>query len=60
MATEARLRANKKYIANHYTGFTVKIPNDIAAEFKVACEKNGVSARSVLKQAIEDYIKNNK
>lgn len=51
--------ARQRYKAAHYAkiGFTT-IPKEIVDAFKKKCAENGVTATSVVRRAMEDYIKN--
>ena len=54
--TEARRKANNKYIANNYTVLGVKIRKDKAEEFKKLCQDAGTTPNAIFTKAIEDFM----
>lgn len=54
--TEARRRANNKYIANNYTTLGVKIRKDKAEEFKKMCQDAGTTPNAIFTKAIDDFM----
>lgn len=54
--TEARRKANNKYIANNYTVLGVKIRKDKAEEFKKLCQDAGTTPNAIFTKAIDDFM----
>ena len=48
-----------EYSKEHYSRIYTKLPKQLVADFKLTCEKNGVSINSCIKTLIEEYLKNN-
>lgn len=51
-STEVKRRYNNKV----YTKIQAELPKDLVADFRVACQAQGVSQASVLRKAIEDFL----
>jgi predicted DNA-binding protein len=51
-STEVKARYNKKV----YDSIAIRVPKDMAKEFKKKCLAEGVSQAQVIKKAIEDFI----
>ena len=54
--TEARRRANNKYIAKNYAVLGCKVRKDEAAQFKEACKASGTSPNAVFRAALDDFM----
>lgn len=52
----ARRRANAKWDKAHTTTVSVKLTNDLAADFAAACRQLGVTRGEVLRRAIRACI----
>ena len=50
----------REYDKEHIKKVGVSLTVELAKEFAEVCQKNGVSMNSVLKDAIEQYIKDNR
>lgn len=50
---EVKARYNKKV----YTAVGYQLPKDLVAAFKAKCAADGISQASVIKKAMEDYLK---
>lgn len=57
--TEARRKANNKYIAKNYAVLGVKIRKEDAETFKNLCKEKGTTPNAVFKNAIDNFIKEN-
>lgn len=57
--TEAKRRANNKYIAEHMTVLGCKIRKNDAEKFKQACITAGTTPNAVFRKAIEEFMKKN-
>lgn len=55
--TEARRRANNKYIKEHMTILAVKVRKDYAEKVKAVCEERGTTVNAVLKEALEKFMR---
>lgn len=53
-STEVKARYNKKV----YDVISVRIPKEMAEAFRVKCADTGIAQAQVIKQAIEEFIKN--
>lgn len=51
-STEVKRRYNNKV----YTKIQAELPKDLVADFRAACQAQGVSQASVLRKAIEDFL----
>lgn len=58
--TEARKRANKKWNSENLTSFTVKLNKEKTEKFRAAAAAAGTTPTTVIKEAIDDFIKENK
>lgn len=56
MLTDAKRRANNKYIAANMTTLGVKVRRDRAEDFKAACKEEGTTPNAVFTQAINDFM----
>ena len=54
--TDAKRRANNKYIKENMTTLGCKIRRDKAAIFKQACEDHGDTMNQVFTAAIDSYL----
>ena len=57
--SEARKRANKKWNSENLTSFTVKLNKEKTERFRAAAAAAGTTPTTVLKDAIEKFIKDN-
>lgn len=55
-STEVKARYNKKV----YDVISVRVPKDMAAEFKSKCAETGIPQAQVIKEAIKSFIINGK
>lgn len=53
----SQTRAKRKYNNANYSRIVVDLPQDLVLKFKTKCKEEGVSQASVLRNAIENYIK---
>ena len=56
MASEAQKRANKKYLAAHYSRLNVSWPNEFVAVVRGAADAAGVSVNGYLRAAVEAFM----
>lgn len=54
--SDARRRANNKYIAAHMTTLACKVRKDYAERVRACCEANGDTVNAVLRAALDDYL----
>ena len=54
--SEAKRRANNKYIAANYTVLGVKVRRDYADQVRAVCAANGDTVNAVLKAALDSYL----
>ena len=54
--TEARRRANNKYIAKNYTVVGCKVRKDEAEKFKEACKEAGTTPNAIFRAAMDDFM----
>ena len=54
--TEAKRKANNKYIAKNMTVLGCKIRRDKAEDFKKACQDSGTTPNAVFTKAIDDFL----
>lgn len=54
--TEAKRKANNKYIAANMTVLGCKIRKDKAEQFKAACKTAGTTPNAVFTGAIDDFM----
>lgn len=54
--TEAKRKANNKYIAANMTVLGCKIRKDKAEQFKAACKSAGTTPNAVFTGAIDDFM----
>lgn len=59
MVSDAKRAANNKWDAENMAVITCKIKKELADEFKAKCRENGVTANSVISQAVKIYIEKN-
>ena len=60
MTTEAQKRAKKKYDSENMAFQTIKVNKAILLEFRQAVQDNGDKVNTVLREAMETYIKQHK
>ena len=58
--TEAKRRANNKYIAANMTTLGVKVRRDKAEKFKAACRDAGTTPNAVFTEAIDSLMDEHK
>ena len=54
--TDAKRKANNKYIAAHMTVLGCKIRKDKAEQFKAACKAAGTTPNAVFTAAINEFL----
>lgn len=54
--TEAKKRANNKYLAENYTVLGVKVRKDYAEEVKKRAKERGDTVNAILKAALDKYM----
>ena len=54
--TEAKKRANNKYLAENYTVLGVKVRKDYAEEVKKKAKERGDTGNALLKAALDKYM----
>lgn len=54
--TEAKRKANNKYIAANMTTLGVKVRKDKAEKFKAACRDAGTSPNRIFTEAIDSFL----
>ena len=54
--TEAKRKANNKYIAKNYTVLGLKVRKDEAEKFKEACKVAGTTPNSIFQKAMRDFM----
>lgn len=55
--TDAKRRANNKYIKENMTTLGCKMRKDDAAAFKIACNIMGTTPNAVFRRAVDDFMK---
>lgn len=58
--TDAKRRANNKYIKEHMATLGCKVRKAQAEEFKLICKATGTTPNAVFRAAMEDYIAEHK
>ena len=54
--TDAKRKANNKYIKENMTTLGCKIRRDKAAVFKQVCEDHGDTMNAIFTRAVDDYL----
>lgn len=54
--TEAKKRANNKYLAENYTVLGVKVRKDYAEEVRQKAKERGDTVNAILKAALDRYM----
>lgn len=54
--TDAKRRANNKYIAEHMTVLGCKVKKEEADAFRAACAARGTTVNAVFRSAMEDFM----
>ena len=54
--TTTSTQVKQRYLDKTYTQISVRLPNDLAAEFKKACTASNTPIAAVIKQAAIDFI----
>lgn len=57
MVTEAKKATNKAWDDKNMAYQTIKIRRELLEEFKAACSRNGDKVNTVLREAMENYLK---
>lgn len=52
-STEVKTRYNERV----YTAINIKLPKDLAKDFKEKCEKTGTPQRQVIIEAVERFLR---
>lgn len=60
MTTEAQKRAKKKYDSENMAFQTIKVNKALLLEFRQAVQERGDKVNTVLREAMETYIKQHK
>jgi len=60
MVSEAQKKARNKYDSENMDRVTVKVKKDLLQEFRQAVQERGDKVNTVLREAIETYIKEHK
>lgn len=55
--THTSTAVKRRYNEKVYARVTVDAPKQLVADFKQKCADNGVSVASVMKKAMEEYLK---
>lgn len=55
--TDAKRKANNKYIAEHMTVLGCKVRKDKAERFKAACASAGTTVNAVFTAAMDEFLK---
>ena len=58
--TKTSSAVKRKYNNKVYSTVRAELPKDLVNEFKKLCSEKGVSQASVIKEALQQYINNNK
>lgn len=54
--TDAKRRANNKYIAEHMTVLGCKVKKEEADAFRAACAARGTTVNAVFRRAMDDFM----
>ena len=60
MVSEAKRASNDRWDAENMTYQTIKVRRELLAEFKEICAARGDKVNTVLREAIERYIQENR
>ncbi len=55
--TKTSSAVKRRYNQKTYSAVTAMLPKDLVAEFKQKCLDKGISQSSIVKKAIEDFLK---
>ena len=58
--TDAKRRANNKYIRENMTTLGCKIRKDYAEEFKAACKAHGTTPNAIFKAAADQFMEDHR
>ena len=58
--TDAKRRANNKYIRENMTTLGCKMRKDYAEEFKAACKANGTTPNAIFKAAADQFMEDHR
>lgn len=56
--TTTSTAVKRRYNDKTYTRIIADIPKQLAEDFKTKCKQDNISMASIIKKAIEDYLKN--
>ncbi len=56
--TKTSSAVKQKYNDKVYNIISVRVPKELAAEFKAKCAANGIPQAQIIKKAIEDFLAN--
>ena len=56
MLTEAKRRANNKYIAENMTVLGCKVRKEYSEQIKAECKRRGDTVNAVIKRALDAYL----
>lgn len=59
MLTEARKKANNKYIAANYARISLSVKKEVKAEWERFAGSKGESLNGMIKNAVAEYMKKN-
>lgn len=48
--------AKQRYNAKVYSTIAVRVPKEQAAQFRAACEEDGIAQAQIVKEAIDRYL----
>lgn len=57
MLTEARKRANEKYIAANYARIALSVKKEVKQEWEKFAQEQGESLNGMIKKSVEEYMK---
>lgn len=58
--SEAKRRANNKYIKENMTILACKVRKDYADKVKAVAEANGDTVNAIIKRSLDEYLANNR
>ena len=57
MARRSYTDVKKRYNEKVYTRLTYMLPKDLTEAFKEKCARTGISQRSIIQEAMEEFLK---
>lgn len=54
------LKSISRYNAKTYDMISCRLPKQLVADFKAKCAEDGISQSHVIREAIEDFLRENK